>query len=439
MLFGMVGVTLIGLAGCAGDGSPSEAPAGGDGGPGDGDVPTYHPTIEALVAEHCGDCHVDGGIGPFPLDDYAALEPVAELALGSIEIGRMPPWQPDPDCRTFEGENILDDAEKALFRAWVDGGKPLGDPADAIVEAPPPPAFEATHEATITGGEGYLPDPANPDDYRCFALDIDLPEEAFLLGSQVVPDLGPYVHHVLVYAVDGALADDLEAEDAGDPGPGYTCFGGPLPSGAGRGLPNQIGAWVPGRDDGDLPAGQGIRIDAGSRIVVQVHYNQSAGPPPRGDDTAFRMKLASAAPETLIRTMPQAILNIPIPAGDPAVTHSRSIRNRSPNPIVIHGVAAHMHLLGTSFEVVHERADGDDRCLLSIPEWDFDWQGAYRLPPGDDVVVAPGDSLRLTCRYDNSMENQPIVNGEQQPPRDVRWGEGTYDEMCLLYLTVEDR
>jgi len=46
--------------------------------------------------------------------------------------------------------------------------------------------------------------------------------------------------------------------------------------------------------------------------------------------------------------------------------------------------------------------------------------------------------LRLTCRYDNSPDNQPIVNGEQVAPRDVRWGEGTLDEMCLLYMTVEE-
>jgi len=438
----LLAALALAAAGCGDDAPPSTGGGGGDPTvPGDGgssvDPPDYHPTIEGLVAEHCLGCHREGGIGPFRLDGYERLAPVADLALASIELGRMPPWQPDPDCRSFVGENVLDDGERALFRAWVDAGTPLGDPANAAPPPPEPPVFDATHEATITGGEGYVPDPGNPDDYRCFVLDVDIPREAFLLGSEVVPDVGSHVHHVLVYALDGGMAEDLEAAEAADPAPGYECFGGPNPAGR-RGLPNQIGAWVPGRAGGDLPEGQGIRIPAESRIVVQVHYNQNGGPPPRGDDTAFLMKLDPEPPPTVIYTRPQAILNIPIPAGEPEVVHSRSIRNRGDEPVVIHQLAAHMHLLGSSFDVVHEKADGSEECMLSIPEWDFAWQGSYQLPPGDEIVVAPGDGLRLTCRYDNSPDNQPIVNGEQVAPRDVRWGEGTLDEMCLLYMTVEE-
>jgi len=40
----------------------------------------------------------------------------------------------------------------------------------------------------------------------------------------------------------------------------------------------------------------------------------------------------------------------------------------------------------------------------------------------------------LTCRWDNSPGAQPIVNGKRRPSRDLRWGEGTDDEMCLAFL-----
>ena len=34
--------------------------------------------------------------------------------------------------------------------------------------------------------------------------------------------------------------------------------------------------------------------------------------------------------------------------------------------------------------------------------------------------------------------NQPIVNGEQIEPNNVEWGDGTLDEMYLLYTTTID-
>ena len=46
-------------------------------------------------------------------------------------------------------------------------------------------------------------------------------------------------------------------------------------------------------------------------------------------------------------------------------------------------------------------------------------------------------SSAATCAYDNSAANQPVINGEHVEPRDVTWGEGTLDEMCLLYVQQE--
>jgi hypothetical protein len=52
--------------------------------------------------------------------------------------------------------------------------------------------------------------------------------------------------------------------------------------------------------------------------------------------------------------------------------------------------------------------------------------------------VTPDDTIRLRCRYDNTAARQPVIDGVPQAPRDVRWGEGTFDEMCInfFYATV---
>ena len=43
--------------------------------------------------------------------------------------------------------------------------------------------------------------------------------------------------------------------------------------------------------------------------------------------------------------------------------------------------------------------------------------------------------MEVTCTYDNSAGNQPLIDGEQMDPMDIEWGDGTLDEMCLLYTT----
>jgi hypothetical protein len=46
----------------------------------------------------------------------------------------------------------------------------------------------------------------------------------------------------------------------------------------------------------------------------------------------------------------------------------------------------------------------------------------------------PGDRLRIECHWDNTLDNQPIVDGEPLQPVDLNWGEGTTDEMCVGFF-----
>ena len=73
--------------------------------------------------------------------------------------------------------------------------------------------------------------------------------------------------------------------------------------------------------------------------------------------------------------------------------------------------------------------------MVDVPKWDFNWQQLYSFREGEDFGKS-GDSFRLTCEYDNSETNQPVVNGERLTPRRVKWGDGSFDEMCLNYITV---
>jgi hypothetical protein len=50
--------------------------------------------------------------------------------------------------------------------------------------------------------------------------------------------------------------------------------------------------------------------------------------------------------------------------------------------------------------------------------------------------MRPQDNFIVECNFDNSFANQPIINGQRQPPRDLKWGESTADEMCLSFVYV---
>ena len=64
------------------------------------------------------------------------------------------------------------------------------------------------------------------------------------------------------------------------------------------------------------------------------------------------------------------------------------------------------------------------------PRWDFHWQGSYALKV--PTRVQAGDSLSIECHWDNSAKNQPGGIA----PRELNWGEGTDDEMCLGFLYI---
>ena len=396
--------------------------------------PTWHQDVQAIMSAHCTACHTAGGAAPFAFDDPATAQRMAGAALDAIESGRMPPWQPDPSCRQYVDERIMPEDAKATLRAWVADGAPLGDPTAAapVQEAAAGQTAALPTPDRITRADAaYVPDAARPDDYRCFPLDAEFAEDTFLRGTAVNPDAGTLVHHVLVYMVSPSLVDEMYAMDAADEGPGYTCYGG-----SGLGNSGPVGGWVPGAVPAIYDDGVAQFIPAGARLVMQVHYNLLAADP-APDQTEVYLYTWDDAQPAVVESKPQADLALRIPAGEPEVVNTRTWTNYSKAPLEIVAVTPHMHVLGRSIAVSIERADGANVCLVDIPEWDFNWQQTFEFRPGEEVLLYPGDSVKLTCVYDNSAGNQPIVNGEQLEPRDVRWGEGTLDEMCLNFMTIK--
>jgi hypothetical protein len=186
-----------------------------------------------------------------------------------------------------------------------------------------------------------------------------------------------------------------------------------------------------------VPEGTALRIHQGSLLVMQVHYNTLAKNG-QGDRSVVQLELSATPPQHELRVVPIANpKQLKIPAGAAAarqlisapVALLESIMQLPVGDLTIYSNAPHMHLLGTRIVT-----SVGDTTLVDIPRWDFHWQQAYALQT--PLTVHSSDTIQVECTYDNRQANQPVIDGVQQAPRDVTWGEGTLDEMCLSFLTV---
>lgn len=404
--------------------------------------PTYHQDVAPVLSENCGGCHVAKGIAPFALMTYEEASVTAGLIKSAVSTRDMPPWPPGPESPAIEHDRSLTQEQIDTLVAWVDAGAPAGD-ASAAAPLPPPETIDiGPTEVSKDIGTDYVPDAQYNDDYHCFPVDLGMLEDRVATGYRIIPGNGKTVHHVTTSLFDASSKAALDALDAETPDVvGWPCFGG-VQNVPGADAMGSIGAWVPGVSAVNYPEGTGRPIPSGAIAVLQVHYNLAGGTDP--DRTRLELALAPKAEEASLAKLASvrlAKLNLDIPAGEASVVAEQefSASQWTKGKFYPDGdgyiltVSGHMHLLGRSFSITVTSADGA-RKVLDIPGWDFHWQGSYEL--AEPIKLKADDKLSIRCEYDNS-EAHRMAQG-LGPPVDVKWGEGTGDEMCLGSLGVVD-
>lgn len=418
-------VALLVVAGCHGSGSSSSGPV------------TYWKSIKPIADSKCTGCHVAGGIAPFTLGSYEDFTSHSDMVRVAVASRIMPPWPPGGGCSDYQYDRSLTDDQIKTITDWIDAGTPEGDPNDYKPGAPPAGGLSRV-DVTAQIPMPYKPTMA-PDEYRCFLLDWPETATKFVSGFRANPGNAAIVHHVIAFLAQPADVAAYQQLDDSDPAPGWLCFGGPGGPNGGASA-RWVGAWAPGSLGADYPDGTGLRIEPGSKIVLQVHYNltNDNGQP---DQTSVDFKVDdSVQKEALIQPwanpswVQQKTMVIPAGAGDqmynwtfdPSPYWGYITNNVIPanQPVTMWSAALHMHTRGTHAELDILHADGTKDCMLNIPRWDFHWQGSYAFT--QPKTYNPGDQLYLECHWDNSDSTMAR-----------NWGEGTSDEMCLgaFYVT----
>jgi mono/diheme cytochrome c family protein len=410
---------------------------------------TFTKDVAPILYKNCVSCHRDGEMAPMSLVTYKDARPWAKSIRRNVVEGVMPPWHADPTHGTFSNARRLSQSEIDTIVAWVDQGAPQGKASDL----PPVPAYPdgwdiGVPDAVFEMSEEFAVPADGVVEYQYFTVQPNFTEDKWVQAAEIRAGNRELVHHVIVF-VDEPGGSPSRAPGiqmiASTPAPPSAIGGAAPPSstvgGAGlqsgppqttaprRAPARQLGRFLVGQAPGARPAvfplGSAKRIKAGSTLTFQMHYtpNGAAGK----DRTRVGLIFAKQPPASEIRTVGVMNTRFVIPAGD--ANHQVLSKAEFTEDAKIWSFFPHMHVRGKSFEYRIVRPDGSSQILLSVPKYDFNWQGEYVL--AEPITVPKGTRLECTAFFDNSKAN--VANPD--PSKDVRWGDQTWEEMMIGWTT----
>ena len=378
-------------------------------------TPTFSRDVAPILYRHCASCHHPGGGAPFNLLTYQDAVRRSKLIAQVTHTRYMPPWL--PDAPHFRDERRLTAAQISLLQGWAAAGAPQGNPA----LTPPPPHFPADWplgkpDAEVQMRVEYSIPADGPDQYRCF--DIPAPEHRayYLRAVDIRPGNPRVVHHAILFQ------DITGTARKRDTGSGYTCFGTPgfLPA-------NGIAGYTPGGLPFETPPGMPGILHGNADLVLQVHYHPT-GKPER-DRTRIAFYFTNQKPTRQGFDIPLGSTRIDIPPGDR--TYKVTDHFTLPVDVEVIAINPHAHYICKEMTGYAVLPDGRRVTLIHIPSWDFNWQQLYIYPR---PLRLPADTdVRMEYIYDNSTDNPRNPN---HPPKRVRYGPSTTDEMAGLHITV---
>lgn len=394
--------------------------------------PTFAKDIAPIIYNNCSSCHREGEIAPFSLTNYEEISARSSQIKYVTAIKYMPPWKADPDYAHLLGETVLTDEEIENIGKWVDAGAPAGD----LSQEPPMPEFP---EGSLLGEpdlvlefpEAYLHKGNNQDEYRYFVLPTGLTEDKIVKAIELRPGNTKIVHHCLFFEDTNGKA---KAADAQTPEFGFDAFNNSAGFGIEQVLTNnQYPGYVPGQKPRFYPDGLGQTLSAGSDLVIQMHY----APWAKDEYDRSKINIFFADEDEVVDRFVEDHVMVPLPGvliNGPFWIPRETKRTfhgvwKLYEDVSFIGISPHMHLLGRDWEVYMEDEKGNKTKMISIPDWDFNWQGMYYFPKM--IVGKKGWKIHALATYDNTSEN---IYNPNIPPINVTWGEGTKDEMYYLPL-----
>ncbi len=384
----------------------------------------FETNIKPILTKHCVNCHQNGGIAPFALDNWADVDARA-IMIGAVTASKyMPPWRADTSFQHYKNENYLSKTEIELIQEWIQNDQPRG-----IVERRKEKGSQQIkvkkkqgNEIQIGFNRAFVIKGENKEEFRFFHMPSKIKENGYIQSIEFVPGNKKQVHHSRIMidttqsisGIDGLSEEDssilkYQTKPLADP----FLFG-----------------WVPGNDKIIFPKGIGKKIYANSDFIVNVHYVPS--PIQVVDSSSIIIQLSNEPIEREAQTLTLTENNI---SNQPFIIYPNkksTFYMRSPvlqDSISLISIMPHMHLLGKTFKSYAITPDGNIIPLVHVPSWDFNWQTTYQFTKF--TLLPKGSVIYAEATYDNTNEN-PL--NPYKPARTVGYGWGSKDEMMNLIL-----
>lgn len=402
-------------------------------------VPTFSEDVAPILYENCVSCHRAGEVAPMSLVSYEETRPWSRSIKNKVLAGEMPPWHADPAIGTFVNDRSLSEAEKTTIIEWVDGGAPEGDPD----KLPAAPVFAdgwqiGTPDVVLEMPVSFAVPAQGEIAYQYFTTPTNFAEDTWVQALEVRPGTRSVVHHILAYARDPSgrrqpsgfrpIPLEAAAESAAARARAQGAERGrrgDARRGPRRNPGTLIGTMAPGTNPMVFEHGTALRIPKGSELVFQVHY--TANGTASTDRSRVGMVLAKEPPERemWVGQFMNGVFEIPPGASNQQVDAMIEFTEETE----IFALFPHTHLRGKRWEYRLRYPDGRMEDVLSVPEYDFNWQTYYIFE--QPLLVPKGARILASAWYDNSAANR----ANPDPTSAVRWGDQTWEEMQYSGLT----
>ena len=410
-----------------------------------GQTITYSENIAPIIYNNCTKCHRSGQVAPFTLTSYSEVKKHAPTIAAATQSRYMPPWKANATWAPFRDELRLSSDQITMIQQWVDAGMPQGDPA----KEPAVPVFPegwqlGTPDLILDMPTAFQVPADGPDIYRNFVLRTGLTADRYIRAVELKASARAAVHHVLFFSDTTGEGRKMDGKDGqpGFPGLGSVFTLGlsnPLaaladPSLLTNALAGGLGGWVPGTTPAFLPEGIAYALPSGADLILQTHFH----PDGRAEQEKTQIAIYYGPKPTREITQVQAPAffgiraNLDIPAGKT----NYFLRGSFTLPVDVEAfsISAHAHYLSRGSRLTATLPSGEVRVLLSITDWDFNWQDTYIFK---NIVSLPAKTrIDGELIYDNSAGN---LKNPFTPAKRVQWGENSTDEMGSLILNVVPR
>ena len=367
-------------------------------------VPTYTEDVGPILVANCVTCHREGGIGPWAMTNYNMVRGFAPMIREVIRTQRMPPWHADPVHGEFSNDRSLTTEEIRKIVHWAEAGAPRGEGADPLATLDREwPEWPHGEPDVVIDIPAFDVPASGVVEYKYQYVKNPLEQDVWVRATDILPGDRSALHHVIAtWSIPGRDEN------------GKRRRGG-------------LGGYVPGMVAYGFPDEAGIHLPAGAFLVFQMHYT------PYGkavtDASRFGLYLHAEPPAHRLRSAVLANTEIRIPPH--SKDHAEVAERTFVRDILLYNLLPHAHYRGKASEFRAFYPDGTEEVLLSVPNYDFNWQTTYiltepkRIPAGTRVVHR--------TRWDNSAQNP----ANPDPSREVPWGLQSWDEM--LYGAMDYR